>query len=235
MGRFWRRQAIGRPSLSHSLIFFTPSLIACSFFAPTLHEYSSGSGGGAGQSGQSDGQSAGNSGSPTSGGDAGSGGAGATNGGSASGGAGGTIGGTGGMGTAPVQVIVGEQSSRCLDTNGGQTTANTPCELNDCTAADANQGWIFVQGELQLAADPTQCLQVDGPFVQATPVDTAPCAGSDAQKWVVPSSASFGHNDSVPGLCLDARQRNWQRYEDRGWHLQRRGESILMPGAAPAL
>ena len=105
-------------------------------------------------------------------------------------------------------LIVGQQSSRCVDRDYGQDKANVPSHLWDCDPNNVNQPWILgSNGALQAAAKPSQCMTVAGAIQQGATVTTAACSGLATQAWVVgDTSGGFGTITLAgsSGMCLDA-------------------------------
>ena len=104
-------------------------------------------------------------------------------------------------GTDPATLLVGKQSSRCLDTTGAGVANLTQTVLFDCTGS-ATQKWTYTAGrELKLAAG--KCLDAYGQStVAGTKVIVYTCNGQANQQWTVRADGTVAGVQS--GLCLDA-------------------------------
>ncbi|MFD0578464.1 ricin-type beta-trefoil lectin domain protein [Dactylosporangium darangshiense] len=106
-----------------------------------------------------------------------------------------------GGGTQQNVMIVGGQSGRCVDINGGTTANGTQAQLWDCNG-QTNQRWTYTSGK-QLQVYGTKCLDASG---QGTSNGTAAiiwdCNGQSNQQWNVNADGTITGVQS--GLCLDA-------------------------------
>ncbi|WP_328610345.1 alpha-galactosidase [Amycolatopsis sp. NBC_00345] len=106
-----------------------------------------------------------------------------------------------GSSTGTTHPLLGSSSGRCVDVNGGSTTAGTAVNLWDCNGG-SNQGWTFTNaGELR-AFGGTQCLDATGNGTAAgTKLIIWPCSGAANQQWRLNADGSITGVQS--GLCVD--------------------------------
>jgi hypothetical protein len=98
-------------------------------------------------------------------------------------------------------LLVGKQSSRCVDTTGGSVVNFTQTVLSDCTGS-ATQKWTYTSaGELRL--DAGKCLDAYGQSTApGTKVIVYDCNAQANQRWTVKADGTVVGVQS--GLCLDA-------------------------------
>ncbi len=98
-------------------------------------------------------------------------------------------------------MIVGGQSGRCVDINGGSTVNGTQAQLLDC-AGGTNQRWTYPPGR-QLTVYGTKCLDAYGRgTTNGTQVVIWDCNGGTNQQWNLNTNGTITGVQS--GLCLDA-------------------------------
>ena len=99
-------------------------------------------------------------------------------------------------------MVVGTQSSRCVDVPGAVTTNGTQVALWDCHGG-TNQRWTYNATSRQLTVYGNKCLEASG---QGTSNGTAAairdCTGQTNQQWNVNTNGTVTGVQS--GLCLDA-------------------------------
>jgi len=103
--------------------------------------------------------------------------------------------------TDTATLLVGQQSSRCVDTTGSSVADFTQTVLSDCTGS-ATQKWTHTAGsELRLAAG--KCLDAYGQSTApGTKVIVYDCNAQANQQWTVKADGTVAGVQS--GLCLDA-------------------------------
>ncbi|WP_328462349.1 RICIN domain-containing protein [Streptomyces sp. NBC_00448] len=106
--------------------------------------------------------------------------------------------GTGGTGE-----LVGAQSGKCIDADGGNVYFNgTKEQLWDCNGGVNQEFSLTDSGQLRTMGA-TDCLDVyNDNTTPGTKVELWNCDGGDAQKWTVKSDGTIVAQKS--GLCLDA-------------------------------
>lgn len=113
---------------------------------------------------------------------------------------GGTGGSTGGTGGTP-GTVVGQQSGRCVDVQGGGSADGTPVQLWDCSGS-GNQQWSRGGGTL-VNPQSGKCLDVSGgSTANGAKVQLWSCNGTGAQQWQVNANGTVTNPQS--GKCLDA-------------------------------
>ncbi|MFF5108769.1 ricin-type beta-trefoil lectin domain protein [Streptosporangium sp. NPDC000509] len=97
--------------------------------------------------------------------------------------------------------IVGGQSGRCVDINGGTATNGAQAQLWDCNGG-TGQRWTYTSGK-QLQVFGNKCLDAYGQGTSnGTQVVIWDCNGQTNQQWNVNSNGTITGVQS--GLCLDA-------------------------------
>ena len=108
-------------------------------------------------------------------------------------------GGGGGGSGATGPIVSGDNSSKCVDANGGSSTPGTKVQMWDCDANASSQSWtVASNGTLQIDG---QCLDITGAnYSNGTLVETWTCNGGANQQW----EASNGELvNPASGKCLD--------------------------------
>jgi poly(3-hydroxybutyrate) depolymerase len=102
-------------------------------------------------------------------------------------------------------MIVGQQSGRCLDINGGSMTNGIQAQLWDCNGG-SNQRWTYTSSK-QLMVYGNKCLDAYGKGTSnGTAVVIWDCNGGTNQQWNINSNGTITGVQS--GLCLDANGAN---------------------------
>jgi hypothetical protein len=80
--------------------------------------------------------------------------------------------------------VVGAQSGRCIDTQGGQHILGTPAVIYDCFSVSSNQAWVLLPatGQLQLVGT-DKCLAVTGGL--GTYLQVKNCLANSSQRFVI--------------------------------------------------
>ncbi|NUO57711.1 MAG: glycoside hydrolase, partial [Hamadaea sp.] len=113
----------------------------------------------------------------------------------------GSGGGGGGGGGGSGQMLVGNQSGRCIDVPNQSTSNGTQVQLYDCWGG-ANQRYTYTSSK-QLMVYGNKCLDASNRgTTNGTAVIIYDCNGQNNQQWNVNSDGSITGVQS--GLCLDA-------------------------------
>ena len=113
-------------------------------------------------------------------------------------------GGGGGGGGATGPIVAGDNSSKCVNANGGSSTPGTKVQMWDCDSNTSSQSWtVASNGTLQIDG---QCLDITGAnYSNGTLVETWTCNGGANQQW----QASNGELvNPASGKCLDDPNSN---------------------------
>jgi alpha-galactosidase len=99
--------------------------------------------------------------------------------------------------------LLGAQSGKCLDTNGGEVyLPGTAEQLWDCHNGIGQEFTLTSGGQLRTEGA-TECLDVyDQETAPGTKVELWPCNGQANQQWTINSNGTVSSAQS--GLCLDA-------------------------------
>jgi hypothetical protein len=104
------------------------------------------------------------------------------------------------------QLHAGVGSNQCVSLPHGPGNG-AAVELEPCNPLSNSQSWVYGNGLLEYAPNPSYCLDVQyGSMNPATPVDVALCNHTSAQLWwPVGYTTKIVSEVSVPapGLCLD--------------------------------
>ena len=85
-------------------------------------------------------------------------------------------------GGATGPIVAGDNSSKCVDANGGSSTPGTKVQMWDCDSNTSSQSWtVASNGTLQIDG---QCLDITGAnYSNGTLVETWTCNGGANQQW----------------------------------------------------
>jgi hypothetical protein len=104
-----------------------------------------------------------------------------------------------GSSTPTGEIVAGDDTSECVDNNGGSTTPGTAVQMWDCNGNGNSQEWTLASnGTVDINGE---CLDITGAnYTAGTLIEEWTCNGGANQQWIAVNGELV---NPASGMCLD--------------------------------